>query len=86
MKKNPKANATIVGHTDNLGKRGDNIALSKARANSIRKYLVDKFDIDPSRIKALGYGPDKPIASNKTSEGRQKNRRVVASFEVVQKK
>jgi OOP family OmpA-OmpF porin len=82
LKKNPKATATIVGHTDSTGNRQDNIRLSKARANSIREYLIDNFDIRASRIKALGYGPDKPIASNKTKEGRMKNRRVVASFEV----
>jgi OOP family OmpA-OmpF porin len=81
LKKNPRATATIVGHTDSTGNRQDNIKLSKARANSIREYLIDNFDIRASRIKALGYGPDRPVASNKTSAGRMKNRRVVASFE-----
>jgi len=81
LKKNPKATATIVGHTDSTGNRRDNIKLSQARADSIRAYLINNFDVRPSRVKALGYGPDRPVASNKTAEGRQKNRRVVASFE-----
>jgi OOP family OmpA-OmpF porin len=86
MKENPKATATIIGHTDNTGKRKDNIRLSRERANSIRTYLIENFDINPSRIKAIGYGPDRPIASNKTKEGRQKNRRVFAIFETVKTK
>ncbi len=81
LKKNPKATATIVGHTDSTGNRRDNIKLSKARADSIRTYLIQNFGIRASRVKALGYGPDRPVASNNTAEGRQKNRRVVASFE-----
>ena len=83
MKKNPQATAKIAGHTDNTGDRSDNIKLSKARAENVRKYLIAKFGIKASRIKATGYGPDRPIASNKTPEGRQSNRRVVASFETV---
>ena len=81
LKKNPKATATIVGHTDSTGNRRDNIKLSKARADSIRAYLIQNFGIRASRVKALGYGPDRPVASNNTAEGRQTNRRVVASFE-----
>ena len=83
MKKNLQATANIAGHTDNIGNRKHNIKLSKARAESVRKYLIAKFGIKASRIKATGYGPDRPIASNKTPEGRQSNRRVVASFETV---
>ncbi|MBN1363241.1 MAG: OmpA family protein [Syntrophaceae bacterium] len=83
MRENPKATATIIGHTDNTGKRQDNIRLSRKRANSIRTYLIKKFHIKASRIKAIGYGPDRPIASNKTKNGRQKNRRVFAIFETV---
>jgi OmpA-OmpF porin, OOP family len=83
MKANPEATATIAGHTDSSGNHDKNILLSKARANSVRQYLVAKFGIDKSRIRAFGYGPDKPIASNKTKAGRQKNRRIVADFEAV---
>jgi OmpA-OmpF porin, OOP family len=83
MMANPDATATIVGHTDNIGNHAKNVKLSKARANSVSEYLIKKFGIDPSRIRAFGYGPDKPIAGNKTKEGRQKNRRIVAVFETV---
>ncbi|MBN1472619.1 MAG: OmpA family protein [Syntrophaceae bacterium] len=82
LKKNPKATATIVGHTDSTGNRQANIRLSRDRANSVREYLINNFGIRGSRVKAMGYGPDRPVASNKTKEGRMKNRRVVASFEV----
>ncbi len=85
MKLHPDATATIVGHTDNQGNHSKNVLLSKARANSVRKYLIKKFGIEPSRIRAFGYGPDRPIASNKTKEGRQKNRRIVAVFETTNK-
>ena len=81
MKKNSKATATIVGHTDNTGGRLANIRLSQNRADSVRQYLISKFGIAAQRIKAMGYGPDRPIAGNKTDAGRKKNRRVVASFE-----
>ena len=81
MKEHPEATATIVGHTDNIGHRKANIMLSKARANSIRQYLIDKFGIEGFRIKSIGHGPDKPLASNSTKEGRQKNRRIVALIE-----
>jgi len=89
MKEHYQATATIVGHTDDVEKSGkpkSSMLLSKARAISVRQYLIKKFGIKGSRITALGYGSDKPIASNKTKEGRQKNRRVVALFETVQER
>jgi len=81
LKENPGSTVVIEGHTDNVGARAANINLSQGRANSVKDYLVSEFGIDASRIKAVGYGPDKPIASNATSEGRQKNRRVSAVFQ-----
>ncbi len=83
MKKNSDVKATIVGHTADIGNRENNIKLSKDRANSVRNYLIKNFGINASRIKVIGYGPDRPIASNKTKEGQQRNRRVVATFETV---
>jgi outer membrane protein OmpA-like peptidoglycan-associated protein len=83
MKANPEIYAEIIGHTDNIGKEGYNVLLSQSRANSVRKYLIDKFGIKTSRIYAIGYGPHRPIASNATAKGRQKNRRVEAVFEVI---
>jgi outer membrane protein OmpA-like peptidoglycan-associated protein len=65
----------IEGHTDNKGKDKDNEKLSDDRANSVRQYLID-HGIHPDRLTAKGYGPYRPIADNKTADGRQKNRRV----------
>jgi OOP family OmpA-OmpF porin len=87
MKTYPETTAVIEGHTDNVDIHKEperNMRLSQARANSIRQYLLDNFGIDASRITAVGYGPNKPIASNDTNEGRQKNRRVQAVIETVQ--
>jgi OOP family OmpA-OmpF porin len=86
MKANPTATATIVGHTDAVGNDMINFKLSQARAESVREYIIKKFGISGSRIRALGYGPHKPIADNRTKEGRQKNRRVVALFETIAKR
>jgi outer membrane protein OmpA-like peptidoglycan-associated protein len=76
MKKYPSTTAVIVGHTDNVGKEMVNIRLSYRRAANIKAYLVQTYGIDSSRIKAIGYDYQKPIANNKTMEGRQANRRV----------
>jgi OOP family OmpA-OmpF porin len=89
MKAHPGATAVIEGYTDNVDKFNEpekNIKLSQARAESVRQYLIDNFGIDASRITAVGYGPAKPIASNDTEKGRQKNRRVQVVIETVQTK
>jgi outer membrane protein OmpA-like peptidoglycan-associated protein len=89
MKEHPATTAVIEGYTDNVDKfknPENNIKLSEARAANVRQYLIDNFGIDASRITAVGYGPHKPIASNKTKKGRQKNRRVQAVIETVQTK
>ena len=65
----------IDGHTDNQGARLKNIKLSADRAESVRRYLGDK-GIARERLAAAGLGPDRPIATNKTPLGREKNRRV----------
>lgn len=65
----------LSGHTDNTGSYQTNMRLSKERAEAVKAYLVSK-GANASRIEATGYGPDQPIASNSTAEGRQKNRRV----------
>ena len=85
MKEYPDTTAIIEGHTDNVGKEAANVKLSQRRADSIKAYLVKKFGIDSSRIKAVGYGPNKPVASNATKEGKQKNRRVKAVFSNIAK-
>lgn len=65
----------LAGHTDNTGSMALNLRLSKDRAEAIKTYLVSQ-GANASRIEATGYGPNQPIASNKTADGRQKNRRV----------
>jgi outer membrane protein OmpA-like peptidoglycan-associated protein len=71
------ARLEISGHTDDAGKKAANKKLSQERADAVRDYLVSK-GIEADRIKAVGYGDEKPIAPNDTSEGRQKNRRIEA--------
>jgi outer membrane protein OmpA-like peptidoglycan-associated protein len=73
-------NLKLEGHTDNKGSADYNLKLSKARANSVKKYLEEK-GIKPTRIEADGFGSTKPIADNSTEQGREKNRRV--EFKVI---
>jgi outer membrane protein OmpA-like peptidoglycan-associated protein len=75
MQKNPSLKLMVEGHTDNIGKEELNIKLSQQRAEAIVSYLTEK-GIDPSRLKAKGYGFSKPIADNNTEEGRAMNRRT----------
>lgn len=65
----------VVGHTDNTGSAAYNERLSLARAESVKKFLVDK-GIEPNRIYTEGKGFRQPIADNNTAAGRQQNRRV----------
>jgi outer membrane protein OmpA-like peptidoglycan-associated protein len=71
----PEMVVEISGHTDITGSYKKNLDLSQRRANAVRDWLI-RNGIDPARIIAKGYGPDRPIASNDTPEGRQKNRRI----------
>ncbi len=80
LKEWPKAKGEISGHTDNVGSDKYNLALSQRRAASVKTYLVDKFSIAPERLTTEGYGETKPIATNKTKEGRQLNRRIETNF------
>lgn len=65
----------VDGYTDATGTEEYNVWLSDKRAASVKKYLEDA-GIPASRITTKGFGPSKPVADNKTPEGRQKNRRV----------
>jgi len=65
----------IQGHTDNVGGEGYNEKLSEARAQTVLQWLVD-HGIEPSRLRAVGYGKERPLDTNDTEEGRQQNRRV----------
>ena len=77
----PWEKATLEGHTDSKGTDAYNQKLSQRRVDAVQKYLVEKFGISADRLKAVGYGESKPIATNDTDEGRQLNRRVQAVME-----
>jgi len=72
---NPKVKIEIQGHTDNQGKPSANQELSERRAKSVVGYLATK-GVSMSRMRAVGYGQDVPIADNRTAEGRELNRRI----------
>ena len=86
MKKYPDMQIVVEGHTDNIGSKQYNEKLSQKRAEAIKETMAKQFKIGSARIKAIGYGFAKPVASNKTKEGRQQNRRVEAAVEYVIKK
>ncbi|WP_242340557.1 MULTISPECIES: OmpA family protein [Anaeromyxobacter] len=75
-----KMRISIEGHTDAVGTEAANMRLSQRRAEAVLDYLISK-GISPERIEAVGYGPTKPIASNKTVTGRARNRRT--EFRIV---
>lgn len=72
---NPTMCIELGGHTDNVGSKSYNKTLSEKRAKAVVDYLVD-HGISPDRLSSMGYGMDKPVATNKTAEGRQENRRT----------
>ena len=81
LKKFKDADIVIEGHTDNVPQTNtvkfkNNLWLSSARAMTVLEYLTNVEHMDPKRLSASGKGEYEPIASNKTPEGRQKNRRV----------
>lgn len=75
LQANPQVKISIEGHTDNVGTQKSNKILSDDRAKTVEKAIVSQ-GIDAKRLNSLGHGQDKPIADNKTEEGRAKNRRV----------
>ncbi len=78
---------TIIGHTDNVpilgGEYKTNLGLSMARAASVANNLLNKGYVAPQRISTMGFGEYRPIETNDTSEGRQKNRRVEIKLKSV---
>ena len=75
-----KGEIIIAGHTDNIPLNGgpyrSNLGLSMARAGSVAEYLLKSTSIDPKRLSTMGFGEYRPLESNDTEQGRQKNRRV----------
>jgi outer membrane protein OmpA-like peptidoglycan-associated protein len=77
---NPALRVEIGGHTDDVGTREYNRQLSEKRAKSVYQYLLEN-GVQPERLQTKGYGPDRPVGSNASEEGRQLNRRI--EFKVI---
>lgn len=85
LKSHPEAKAFIEGHASSEGSLRFNLRLSRHRANVVRKFLIAKYNIEPSRLVTKGYGETHPLASNDTEAGRRKNRCAV-SYIILKKK
>jgi OOP family OmpA-OmpF porin len=83
MQTYPTTTTVIEGHTDNVGSAAMNKDLSQRRAEAVRDNLIKNYNIDPNRIKAVGYGFERPVADNSTAAGRKMNRRIEAAIETV---
>ena len=75
LENEPTATLKIVGHTDSVGDEAFNLALSQARVDAVREWMIAS-GVDPSRLIALGMGEAEPLADNETDDGRAQNRRV----------
>lgn len=78
LAEDPDRRVILVGHTDAVGSREANIAVSRARAEAVRQHLIESLDVDPAQLEATGIGYLAPRATNETAEGREANRRVEA--------
>ncbi len=76
LSENPELNVYIVGHTDNVGILSYNMDLSQRRAEAVVEALISRHGVDRQRLVPKGVGPFAPVTSNKTEEGRARNRRV----------
>ena len=78
MKQDPKnIYLEIEGHTDNVGDKSTNERIGLARADAVKRYLYEQYQIPLHKMNVISYGKDKPVAPNKTKAGRAQNRRVV---------
>lgn len=76
LRESPRLKLIVTGHTDNVGELDYNMKLSRQRAEAVVKELTGRFNIESSRLTAMGVGPCAPLASNRDEAGRAKNRRV----------
>jgi choice-of-anchor C domain-containing protein len=76
IREHPDLPIEIEGHTDSVGTRARNERLSLARAEAVKRWLVVNGPVAESRMTTRGFGPTRPVAANRTAEGRQQNRRV----------
>ncbi len=79
LNENKELPIEVSGHTDDVGKDAENLVLSQKRANAVRTYLIQK-GINPTMIKAEGYGKNKPILPNSSADNRKLNRRIEIKF------
>lgn len=78
LSENPGARIALVGHTDTVGTLSGNMALSRKRAEAVRKHLLETYGVASDRVEAHGMGYLAPLSSNQTASGRNQNRRVEA--------
>ncbi|NML21497.1 OmpA family protein [Pseudoflavitalea sp. G-6-1-2] len=76
LQKNPSLKIKITGHTDNDGNDADNLTLSQKRAAAVKMYITENYAVAGSRIQTDGKGESQPIATNSTTDGKARNRRV----------
>jgi OOP family OmpA-OmpF porin len=76
LAEHPELRLSIEGHTDADGDDDFNRELSERRADSVRRYLVERYGVDGGRLEAVGHGEARPVADNDTPVGKQQNRRV----------
>ena len=72
----PGASLVVEGHTDANGSDSANLILSQDRADAVKQYLVSNFGVDAEKVSSIGYGEARPVATNETSAGRARNRRI----------
>jgi OOP family OmpA-OmpF porin len=82
LKDNENFALYIEGHTDSTGSLAANNKVSLTRANIVKDFLLNEYQVNPEQLITLGLGPTKPIADNKTAEGRVKNRRVTVTLKI----
>lgn len=80
LKEYPSVGGIVEGHTDSIGAADYNQGLSERRAKSVIKVAEERFGVAAGRLTGTGYGDTRPVADNKTSAGRAKNRRIEAAF------
>lgn len=78
IRSHPGSTTLLEGHTDAVGDEGYNERLSERRAEAVEAWLVEREGIDAGALETRGWGESRPVASNDTDEGRQRNRRVEA--------
>ena len=76
LQQKPNKSLVIEGHTDSFGGDDSNQKLSQERAESVQQYMINAMRIPTYRLIATGYGETRPVASNETQSGRERNRRI----------